>query len=87
MIYEAFHRLVFPAVVVSVVGSVWITAWSHAVIAEASKGSWPALPVPDRVLRIEQEEAAKDLSPKTASPKDPSLHKVFLEHDQVVGVR
>ena len=87
MIYEAFHRLMFPSVVVSIVGSVWITAWSHAVVAEAMKGSWPALPVPHHLDQFQagEQDASAQKSPPTQ--KDPSLQKVLLKDNQVVGVR
>ena len=51
MIYETFHRLVFPIVIISVVGSVWITGWSHELVDEANRGTWPALPVPHHVIK------------------------------------
>lgn len=92
MIYEAFHRLVFPGVVVSIVGSVWITAWSHAVVAEATKGSWPALPVPHHKDSSQPEQNASgqtdpSVQKEQTVQKDPSLQKVLLKNDQIVGVR
>ena len=86
MIYEAFHRLVFPSVVVSVVGSVWITAWSHAVVAEAMKGTWPALPVPGHVINAQPDQDSSDQKSLPAQ-KDLSFQKVLLKNDQVVSVR
>jgi len=79
MFYRSFHQLVFPMVFVTVVGSVWIAAWSEALQAEAERGTWPALPIQDR----------EDRPAGTGKPtiQNKSLQQVLLEHDQVVGVR
>ncbi|MGD0139298.1 MAG: hypothetical protein ABSD28_10500 [Tepidisphaeraceae bacterium] len=74
MFYQSFHRLVFPIVTFTIIGAVWIVAWSQALVAETEKHSWPALPVPHHVIQ-------------SPSPGEGSLQQVFLEHDQVVGVR
>jgi hypothetical protein len=50
MIREVFHRLVFPVVVVSVITCVWVAAWSKSLVDEASRGTWPALPVQHHVV-------------------------------------
>lgn len=79
MFYRSFHQLVFPVVFVTVVGSVWIAAWSEALQAEAEKGTWPALPIQDR-----EDRPANTADPSSQSK---SLQQVLLEHDQVVGMR
>ena len=74
MFYRSFHRMVFPLVMITVIGTVWVVAWSQALAAESQKHYWPALPVPHHVIP----------SPATT---DGSLHQVLLKHDQIVGVR
>jgi hypothetical protein len=46
---DLFHRLIVYAAIVTVIGTVWATAWARAINSEASRGWWPALPVPQRV--------------------------------------
>jgi hypothetical protein len=79
MFYDSFHRLVFPIVLFTVIGTVWVAAWSQSLQAEAAKSSWPALPLPNREHRS---ATSGDPSSKTES-----LQQVLLENDQVVSVR
>jgi hypothetical protein len=58
MLSESIHRLVFPLVVFLVVGTVWVSAWSAELQAEASRTSWPALPIPHREHRTTPDNAA-----------------------------
>jgi hypothetical protein len=74
MFYQSFHRLVFPIVTLTIIGTVWIVAWSQALVAETERHFWPALPVPHHVIQ-------------SPSPSEGSLQQVFLKHDEVVGVR
>ena len=43
MLYEMFRRLLYPMVVVTVVGTLWVVAWSHSLVNEAYSESMPAL--------------------------------------------
>jgi hypothetical protein len=74
MFYRSFHRLVFPMVTITIIGTVWVVAWSQALIAETERHFWPALPVPHHVIQ-------------SPAQGDGSLQQVFLKDDQVVGVR
>ncbi|MGD0388995.1 MAG: hypothetical protein ABSC42_08580 [Tepidisphaeraceae bacterium] len=74
MLYQSFHRLVFPMVTITIIGTVWVVAWSQALTAEADKRFWPALPVPYHVIQ-------------SPAQSDGSLQEIFLKHDQVVGMR
>jgi hypothetical protein len=76
MLHDFFHRMVFPALVATVVGSVWVAGWSSTLVSEANKGYWPALPVP---------RSATTTQP--SQQDDTSFQQVLLKHDQVVGVR
>ena len=79
MFYRSFHRLVFPLVLITVVGSVWVAGWSQAIQAEAQRGTWPALPV--------RHPVNCPSNTGNQSSEGRSLQQVLLEHDQVVGVR
>lgn len=73
MFYASFHKLVFPMVLVTVVGSVWVAAWSQSVQAEAEQNSWPALPVPNH-----HNQTASSVETST---QDDSLQQVLLKHN------
>jgi len=74
MLYRSFHRLVFPIVIITVIGTVWVVAWSQALVAETERHFWPALPVSHHALQ-------------PPSSDQGSLQQVLLKHDEVVGVR
>jgi hypothetical protein len=77
MLYESFHRLVFPTVLIAVIGTVWVAAWSQELQAEVAKGSWPALP--------HRENRSSTTTDPSSQSK--SLQQVLLKNDQVVSVR
>jgi hypothetical protein len=85
MLYETFHRLVLPIVVISVIGCVWVAGWSKGLVDEANRGSWPALPVPH--LKTAPNEGIYWAPKHGPSSQTNSLNQVLLKHDQVVGVR
>ncbi len=89
MFYEPFHRLVFPIVVVTVVGTVLVAAWSQELQAEADKCTWPALPVPNREHQPASESNPTGGNPTGGNPssKTESLQQVLLENNQIVSVR
>jgi hypothetical protein len=99
MFYRSFQQLVFPMVLIAVVGAVWIAAWSESLQAEAQRGVWPALSAPrpdDQFSSVAgpmspdnslPHTSARDSSVREGSTGGKSLQQVFLEHDQVVGVR
>jgi hypothetical protein len=78
MLYDSFHRLVVPMVLIAVIGTVWVEAWSQELQSEASRSTWPALPL-NREHR----------SSTTADPSSQSgsFQQVLLKNDQVVSVR
>lgn len=78
MLYDSFHRLVVPIVLIAVIGTVWVEAWSQELQAEASRTTWPALP-------LQREHRSPTTSDPTAKPE--SFQQVLLENDQVVSVR
>jgi hypothetical protein len=45
MFSDLFHRLIFHMAVVTVITTVWVSAWSKAVVDEANRSWWPAGPV------------------------------------------
>jgi hypothetical protein len=79
MFYESFRRLVLPLMVIVVICTVWVAAWSQELQAEADKATWPALPLPNREHRS---ATSGDPSSKTES-----LQQVLFENNQVVSVR
>jgi hypothetical protein len=52
MLNALFHRLLFPTLVATVIGTVWVVGWSQALVAEVDRGSWPALPTPHHVAQL-----------------------------------
>jgi hypothetical protein len=85
MFYESFRKLVFPTVLLTVVGAVWVVAWSKELQTEVDRNSWPALPLPPALRAELNKNAAAEAA--IPPPKPQSLQKVFLKNDQVVGVR
>ncbi len=85
MFSELLHRLLFPTLVTTIIGSLWTVGWCQAVIAEADRHSWPALEVPGH------ESQACDLSETADDGFRPdngrSLHQVLLKNDQIIRVR
>jgi hypothetical protein len=68
MFYESFRRLIFPAVLIAVVGSLWIVAWSQSLQAQAAMmNSWSALPAP----AIEN-QASNTVNPMLQKPITPA---------------
>ncbi len=63
-----------PMLVITIVVSVWVAAWSQQLTAEVERHSWSAL---------HQDEKQKVAA---ASFRD-SFQKVLLKDDQVVGMR
>jgi hypothetical protein len=84
MFYASFHRLVFPIVVFTVIGTVLVAAWSQELQDEAAQRIWPALPLPNR-----EHQPASEGNPTGGNPssKTESLQQVLLENNQVVSVR
>ena len=76
MFHDFIHRMVFPTLVATVVGSVWVAGWSRTLVDEANKGYWPALEVPRTAITTQPSDQ-----------DDTSFQQVLLKHDQVVGVR
>ena len=74
MFNEFYHRVMFPMFFATVVGSLWVAAWSKALTDEVDKHTWPALPVPHHI------EKAPAQSP-AAQPGSPLLKQIFLKND------
>jgi hypothetical protein len=81
MFAELFHRLLFPMLVSIVVGTVWIVGWSQAIVREADRGWWPAIPLPSRSAQV---SASQNAIPRDNSR---SLNQVLLKDDQIIRVR
>ena len=79
MFYEAFHRLMFPIVVISVIGCVWVAGWSQALVEEANRGNWPALPLPHIKAPPEKDSSAAAGQKPTITKT--SFQQVLLKHD------
>lgn len=77
MLHDRFRQLLLPTIVVTVVGSLWVAAWSQALEAQAKMG----FPAPSAELQNPTPTADE-----SAAQSD-SLHKVFLKNDEVVSVR
>jgi len=85
MFSELFHRLLFPTLVTTIIGSVWTVGWCQALIAEADRHSWPALAVPGHVSQACDAPEAADGGFRQGGGL--SFHQVFLKNDQIVRVR
>jgi hypothetical protein len=85
MVAGLIHRLLFPTLVTMIVGSVWIVGWSQALVADVDRGYLAPLAVPGHAAQISDSDASNREANRQES--DSSLHKVLLEHDQVIRVR
>jgi hypothetical protein len=85
MVAGLIHRLLFPTLVTTIIGSVWIVGWSQALVAEAERGYLPAIAVPGQTAQ----NSDSDPSSHEANRQDGarSLDKVLLEDNQVIRVR
>ncbi len=43
MFSDLFHRFIYYSAVLTVVATVWVSAWSKALMEEANIGTWPPL--------------------------------------------
>jgi len=44
MLSDLFHRLIYHMAVLTVIATVWVSAWSKALVDEANRHWWPPLP-------------------------------------------
>ena len=93
MVGGLIHRLLFPTLVTTIVGSVWIVGWSQSLVADADRGYLAPLSAPGHAAQISDSEPSDRESSREANREAnredgaASLHKVLLEHDQVIRVR
>jgi hypothetical protein len=43
MLSDLVHRIIYYSAVLTVIATVWVSAWSRAIVAEADRGYWPPL--------------------------------------------
>jgi hypothetical protein len=85
MFSELLHRLLFPTLVTTIIGSLWTVGWCQAVIAEADRHSWPALAVPGHEIQASDLSETADGGFRPCSGR--SFHQIFLKNDQIIRVR
>ncbi len=81
MLTDLFHRMLFPTLVMGVIGTIWVVGWCHAVIGEADRACWPAIPAPG--YASEKAASSHDHAAYRLSQQgdDRLLQQVFLKHD------
>jgi hypothetical protein len=62
MFRESIRQLMFLGLVATIVGSVWVVAWSQELQAEATRGCYPAMPIPG----LEDQTTLADQPPTNA---------------------
>ncbi|HEX4054434.1 MAG TPA: hypothetical protein VHX86_09225 [Tepidisphaeraceae bacterium] len=74
MFYALFHRMLFPALVTTIVGAIWVVGWTQTLTDEVEKGTWPALPVSTPAVQTSaaQSQAAVPRSCAGLTPSDSS---------------
>jgi hypothetical protein len=85
MVSDRLHRLLFPTLVSTIIGSVWIVGWSQALVADADRGYLAPLVVPGHAAQISDSDPSNHEASRQESTG--SLHKVLLKDDQVIRVR
>ena len=43
MVGDVFRRMLYPAMVATVIATVWVVAWSHSMRNTSSRVYWPSL--------------------------------------------
>jgi hypothetical protein len=83
MFNELFHRLLFPTLVATVVGTVWVVGWAQTVINEANRGWWPPIALPGRpaMVSVSEDQMPSDNIPsdRIASEKGPATQPDFSQ--------
>jgi hypothetical protein len=49
MLSDLFHRSIYHLAVITVIATVWVSAWSKALVDEANRRWWPPLPTPRQI--------------------------------------
>jgi hypothetical protein len=43
MFEDLFHRVIYYSALLTVIATVWVSAWSRSLVDEANRGYWPPL--------------------------------------------
>jgi hypothetical protein len=69
MFNELYQRILFPIFVATLIGSLWVAAWSKSLTDEADKHTWPALPAPHRSVEASAQQSSAQQSSAQPAPE------------------
>jgi len=64
MFNELYHRMLYPLFVATLIGSLWVAAWSKALTDEADKHTWPALQAPHHAVDAPAQQSDSQAAPE-----------------------